>query len=445
MAYDYDGRERGPRAPRWGDDRWRDAPTPPDFWERPPPPPPLPPALPPPPAWRDPHAAPDPRERAAEPDAVDEPRVKRLRLDADVYETIGQVGEGTYAKVFKARNQRTGGFVAVKRLRMENERDGFPFTAIREIKFLTSLAHENILQVQEAVSYRINTAEGRKVEYALVFEYMDHDLAGLLHSKQHAFEEVQIKCLVRQMLRGLDFLHSKGILHRDIKAANVLLNEKLQLKLADFGLARHATGRRSETKADCMTNRVVTLWYRAPELCLGSTKYGPEIDIWSVGCVMLEFFTYKAVFTGSDEISQLNSIWQICGTPNESNWPGIVHMEWYSYLKPKVVRPRTLLASCRAWKLPELAADLVDKLLEIDPSARPSAREAIKHPWFSSDPLPCERPHIPINTQGRSWHEFESKKRNGKQEANSTPEAGGGPPADLKAMLAGMSARVPEK
>lgn len=119
----------------------------------------------------------------------------------------------------------------------------------------------------------------------MVFEYMDHDLAGLLHSKQHRFEEPQIKCLARQMLGGLAFLHSRKILHRDIKAANILLNEKLQLKLADFGLARYLgdPALKEAKEPDCMTNRVVTLWYRAPELCMGSTNYGPEIDIWSAG------------------------------------------------------------------------------------------------------------------------------------------------------------------
>lgn len=368
-----------------------------------------------------------------------EPRAKKLGLDQDIYEQIGQVGEGTYAKVFKAKNRANGAIVAIKRLRMENERDAFPFTAIRESKFLTSLKHENILQVQETISIHpidgellavnsvgcavdaASTGIRQRPEFSMVFEYMDHDLAGLLHLKQHKFEEDQIKCMVLQMLKGLDFLHSKRILHRDIKAANILINEKLDLKLADFGLARY-TRQLSHARAepDCMTNRVVTLWYRSPELCMGSTNYGPEIDIWSVGCVMVEFYTFKAIFTGSDELSQLSAIWAICGTPDEQNYPDLSKLQWYKLLKPKDVLPRILRDKCQSWGLTEEACDLVDKLLAMDPRKRPTAHEAMKHPWFATRPRACS-PHREVGI-GRSWHEYESKQRRAGKAGPVTPE-----------------------
>ncbi|KAJ9114614.1 hypothetical protein QFC22_005487 [Naganishia vaughanmartiniae] len=243
------------------------------------------------------------------------------------YEKIAQVGEGTYGKVYKARNGDGTGLVALKRIRMEGEKDGFPVTAMREIKLLQSLDQENIVKL-----YEMMISHG---SVHMVMEYMDHDLSGILSQPQITLSVANLKSFCQQMLRGLAYLHRKAILHRDMKGSNILINSRGELKLADFGLARHFTKR----KRNDYTNRVVTLWYRSPELLLGETMYDVCIDNWSAGCIMLELFVRKPVFQGNDEIHQLEVIYEIMGTPTEEEWPGLASMPWYELVKPKEVLP----------------------------------------------------------------------------------------------------------
>ena len=207
----------------------------------------------------------------------------------EIYKIITQVGEGTFGKVYKARNQLSGVHVALKRIRMEGERDGFPVTAMREIKLLQSLRHENVVKLHEMM-----VSKGESVRVAIhghgidtgdtglvymVFEYVHHDLVGVLGQTQIQLAPEHLKSLGQQILQGLAYLHNKGVIHRDLKASNILINSHGALKLADFGLARFYQKRR---QAD-FTNRVITLWYRPPELLLGATVYGPEVDLWSAG------------------------------------------------------------------------------------------------------------------------------------------------------------------
>ena len=170
----------------------------------------------------------------------------------------------------------------------------------------------------------------------MIFEYMDHDLAGILSHPSFTFKPSHIKDLLRQMLEGLHYLHHRGILHRDIKGSNILLDGTGTLKLADFGLARTYHKRRPNLD---YSNRVITLWYRPPELLLGATAYGPAVDIWSIGCIMLETVARKALFPGKDEIDQILKIWRVMGSPTVQTWPKVNTLPWWELVKPSTETP----------------------------------------------------------------------------------------------------------
>ncbi|KAI8982329.1 kinase-like domain-containing protein [Mycotypha africana] len=322
-----------------------------------------------------------------------------------LYEKIGQVGEGTYGKVYKARNCKTGSLMALKRIRMESKKDGFPITAMREIKLLQKLKHERIVELQEVM-----VAKG---SVYMVLEYMDHDLSGILGHPEFKFEPEHTKSLVKQMLEGLAYLHDMGILHRDIKGSNLLLNNEGELKIADFGLARVFEKSRSHD----YTNRVITLWYRPPELLLGATAYGPAVDIWSVGCIMLEFFTGRAIFNGTDEVSQLECIYKIMGTPTEENWPTVRSLPWFEMVRPNKTYESKFRDTYEALLSPG-ALELAEALLSLDPIKRPTAADALNFKYFKEEgPKPIKPANL-LSVQG-DWHEFESKQRRRQKNSSS--------------------------
>ena len=203
----------------------------------------------------------------------------------DTFEMVAQIGEGTYGQVYKAKDKATLEMVALKKVRLENEKEGFPITAVREIKILRQLNHRNIVNLKEIVTDKQDALDFRKDKgsFYLVFEYMDHDLMGLLESGLVDFNEQNNASIMKQLLDGLNYCHKKNFLHRDIKCSNILMNNRGQVKLADFGLARLYN---AEDKQRPYTNKVITLWYRPPELLLGEERYGPAIDVWSCGCIL---------------------------------------------------------------------------------------------------------------------------------------------------------------
>ncbi|KAI0500874.1 hypothetical protein KFK09_019092 [Dendrobium nobile] len=244
----------------------------------------------------------------------------------DQYEKVEKIGEGTYGVVYKARDKLTNETIALKKIRLEQEDEGVPSTAIREISLLKEMQHGNI-------SY------------------------------------------LYQILRGIAYCHSHRVLHRDLKPQNLLIDRRTNaLKLADFGLAR-AFGIPVRT----FTHEVVTLWYRAPEILLGARQYSTPVDVWSVGCIFAEMVNQRPLFPGDSEIDELFKIFRILGTPTEETWPGVSSLPDFKSAFPKW--PSKDLATVVP-NLEPAGVDLLSKMLRLEPSKRITARQALQHEYF---------------------------------------------------------------
>jgi len=221
----------------------------------------------------------------------------------DQFEEIRKVGEGTYGVVFKVRNKKTDELVALKKIRLDDDDDGVPSTAIREISLLTSLQHPNIVNLQQVFF--------TSKYLTLAFEFLDYDLKKYMENKKGMLSLDEIKGLMYQLMLGIDFCHRRRIMHRDLKPQNLLIDQRGVLKLADFGLARAFRFPIPE-----YSHEIVTLWYRPPSILLGSRKYTTAVDIWSSGAIMAEMINKRPLFPGDSEIDQLFRIFRICGTPS---------------------------------------------------------------------------------------------------------------------------------
>lgn len=219
------------------------------------------------------------------------------------FHILNHINEGTYGIVYRAKDKLTKDIVALKRLKMEREKEGFPITSLREINTLLKGQHPNIVTVREIVV-------GNSMDKIfIVMDYVEHDMKALIElmrSQNQSFTAAEIKCLLKQLLSAVAHLHDNWILHRDLKTSNLLLSNKGILKVGDFGLAREYGSPLKQ-----YTPTVVTLWYRAPELLLGLRSYSTHIDVWSVGCIFGEFALMTPVFQGKTEIEQINRIFKV--------------------------------------------------------------------------------------------------------------------------------------
>ncbi|CAD6884560.1 unnamed protein product [Tilletia controversa] len=291
----------------------------------------------------------------------------------DCYHRLEKLGEGAYGVVFKARDLTPGNkgrIVALKKIRFENEQEGVPSTAIREISLLKETQDDNIVRLYDVIH--------QDSTLYLVFEFLDLDLKAYMEkvsSNPEGMNADIVRKFAWQLMRGIYYCHSHRILHRDLKPQNLLIDKEGNLKVADFGLAR-AFGIPLRT----YTHEVVTLWYRAPEVLLGSRHYSTAIDMWSVGCIFAEMAARSPLFPGDSEIDEIFRIFRILGTPTDEIWPGVQSFPDYKTTFPRFKGEQLRRA------VPQLdnhGFDMLKGTLVYDPAGRISAKRCLAHPYFA--------------------------------------------------------------
>lgn len=286
------------------------------------------------------------------------------------YQKIEKLGEGTYGIVYKAQDRTTGDIVALKRIRLDNENEGVPCTAIREISLLKELRHPNIVRLYDVLH--------REKKLTLVFEYLDIDLKKFIDANSGELDLGTIKTMMWQLLAGVAYIHRHKVLHRDLKPQNLLINKRSELKIADFGLARTYGA-----PVKSYSNEVVTLWYRAPDVLLGSKQYSTSIDIWSIGCIFAEMATGHPLFTGCNARDQLDKQCQLLGKPRSLDWVrgGEAALDVKLFEEIPAYEPANLVQMF-ASKLGANGVDLLQRILKFAPEDRITAEEALKHRFF---------------------------------------------------------------
>ncbi|PNT65323.1 hypothetical protein BRADI_4g40416v3 [Brachypodium distachyon] len=318
-----------------------------------------------------------------------------LPRQADSFDKIDKIGQGTYSNVYRARDRETGRIVALKKLQFNSMDAESVRFMVRQILVLRRLDHPNIIKLEGLATSHVSQ------RLYLVFEYMEHDLAGLIATPGFKLAEPQIKCFVQQLLHGLDHCHKNGVLHRDIKSSNLLIDSNGTLKIADFEWAISYDPNNPQP----LTSHVVTLWYRSPELLLGATEYGVAVDMWSTGCIVAELFAGKPIMPGTTEVEQIYKIFELCGSPahdycKKSKVPDT------AMFKPQRQYRRCVAETFKAF--PPSAVVLIDSLLSLEPQVRGTASSALQSDFFRTEPLACDPSSLPMRP---SWEDYDFRLR----------------------------------
>jgi len=295
------------------------------------------------------------------------------------YEKIDFLGEGQFATVYKARDVVTDQIVAVKKIKLGSRaeaKDGINRTALREIKILQELSHPHIISLLDVFGQRSNVS--------LVFDFMETDLEIIVRDETIILTPANIKSYLIMSLKGLHYLHTNWILHRDLKPNNLLIDRQGILKLADFGLAK-AFGSPNRVN----THQVVTRWYRAPELLYGARMYGPGIDLWAVACILAELLLRAPLFPGETDLDQLSKIVSVTGTPDDKSWPGVSQLPDFVTFKPQAAVPLHEIFTAAGDDL----LQLLSIMLSLDPLKRQTCSQILKLPYISNRPAPTP-PHL---------------------------------------------------
>lgn len=311
------------------------------------------------------------------------PLLSGCRSVYDSYERLDRISEGAYGVVWKAKDLATQEIVALKQIKFDADmtKEGFPVSALREISVLLSLSHPCVVTVREMV---VGTALDKVF---MVMELMEMDLKqGIEKTGTAPFSQSELKGMTFQILSGIQHIHNKWLLHRDLKTSNILVHKSGRIALADFGLAR-----KYQDPLKPLTQLVITLWYRPPELLFGETVYGPAVDMWSIGCIFGELITKDAIMQGQGELDQIDKIFKLLGAPNENNWPNFDALPSAGILRWKSLDDKSKLARRFPVNSPVGGQtfldgngfDLLSKLLTLDPSRRITADDAVAHKYFT--------------------------------------------------------------
>lgn len=296
-----------------------------------------------------------------------------FEVSAKYVPPIQPVGRGAYGIVCSVTNSETKEEVAIKKIGNAFDNSIDAKRTLREIKLLSHMDHENIIKIKDI----IRPADRKKFnDVYIVYELMDTDLHQIICSSQ-ALTDDHCQYFLYQLLRGLKYIHSANVLHRDLKPSNLLLNASCDLKICDFGLAR------TTSETDFMTEYVVTRWYRAPELLLNCSEYTAAIDIWSVGCILMEIIRREPLFPGRDYVQQLALITELLGSPDDSDLGFLRSDNARKYIKQLPRVPKQSFAEKYPNVSPD-AIDLAEKMLVFDPSKRITVDEALNHPYLTS-------------------------------------------------------------